>query len=91
VSRTRTHDIIIFNFFKQTNAVAEHENNGNSEFNYKDWACKIGGPEPWEDNASPLTSRINTGVTFFRSTVGGTAMAVSWIESLRVRQFSFHD
>lgn len=51
-------------------------------FNYKEWACSVGGPEPWEDNASPLTSRINTGVTFFRSTVGGKAMAKRWIKSL---------
>ena len=37
-------------------------------------------PEPWEDNASPLTSRIDTGVTFFRSTEGGVAMAKRWLE-----------
>jgi hypothetical protein len=55
-------------------------------FNYKEWACGIGGPEPWEDNASPLTSRINTGVTFFRSTEGGLAMAKRWI-GLLVRCF----
>jgi hypothetical protein len=49
-------------------------------FNYKEWACGVGGPEPWEDNASPLTSRINTGVTFFRSTESGVAMARRWLE-----------
>jgi len=49
-------------------------------FNYKEWACGLGGPEPWEDNASPLTSRINTGVTFFRSTESGVAMARRWLE-----------
>lgn len=49
-------------------------------FNYKEWACGVGGPEPWEDNASPLTSRINTGVTFFRSTESGVAVAKRWLE-----------
>lgn len=57
-----------------------------ASFNYRTWACSVGGPEPWEDNASPLTSRINTGVTFFRSTVGGMAMARRWIISLVVRR-----
>ena len=52
----------------------------NPTFNYKEWACGVGGPEPWEDNASPLTSRINTGVTFFRSTDNGVAMAKRWLE-----------
>lgn len=50
-------------------------------FNYKEWACRVGGPEPWEDNASPLTSRINTGVTFFRSTDCGVAVAKRWLEN----------
>ena len=69
----------------QARAVAlKAKDEQDSTFNYKEWACEIGGPEPWEDNASPLTSRINTGVTFFRSTVGGIAMAVRWIKSLVV-------
>ena len=70
----------------QANAVAlKAGEDEDSTFNYKEWACSVGGPEPWEDNASPLTSRINTGVTFFRSTVGGVAMARCWIKSLVVR------
>jgi len=51
-------------------------------FNYKEWACSVGGSAPWEDNASPLTSRINTGVTFFRSNNGGRAMAKRWMKTM---------
>lgn len=69
----------------QARAVALKAEVGEASFNYKTWACSVGGPEPWEDNASPLTSRINTGVTFFRSTIGGIAMARRWIMSLVVR------
>ena len=57
---------------------------GEPIFNYREWACGIGGAAPWEDNASPLTSRMNTGVTFFRSTAGGISMAKHWIESLEI-------
>lgn len=57
---------------------------GEPIFNYREWACGVGGAAPWEDNASPLTSRMNTGVTFFRSTAGGISMAKRWIESLKM-------
>ena len=37
------------------------------------------GSAPFEDNASPLTSRINTGVTFFRSTEGGKVDEMTFV------------
>lgn len=75
---------------RQARAAALKAQDKQQTFNYKEWACSNGGPEAWEDNASPLTSRINTGVTFFRSTMGGMAMAKHWIKSLVVRKATNH-
>jgi len=69
---------------RQAQAVALKSEDEHPMFDYKEWACSVGGPEPWEDNGSPLTSRMNTGVTFFRSTAGGMAMARRWIKRLVV-------
>ena len=72
-----------FEFFLQARAAEVALTTSNEPvFNYKEWACSVGGSAPWEDNASPLTSRINTGVTFFRSNNGGRAMAKRWMKTM---------
>ena len=55
--------------------------------NYKQWACDTWGAEgaePWEDNASPLTSRINTG----RGVIESNRPTLNLILLLRILQAS---